>query len=160
MKYKIGDVVQVGKFAHRVQDACAFALGEGVYRVDGIWWDERQLTPEPDPWVERVLLITYPELFICEKAGECGRGGCRNHRRPHAKSAGCAVDCCGSGPCIPYVPEDEADWFVARRASDAHGHGTKGLGGALLTKKGAELWVKDEPGYRAFKWSDGLKGGE
>ncbi len=114
-------------------------------------------------YASRLSLIAYPELFICSKAGECkGKDGCfagKLHDRTRFCERG---DWCSTAHahrhCIPYVPEDEADWFVARRASDAHGHGTKGLGGALLTKKGAELWVKDEPGYRAFKWSDGLKG--
>ncbi len=81
-------------------------------------------------YASRLSLITYPELFICSKAGECKKCLCANdHKVPHAHYTACKVDCpFVQARCIPYVPEDEGPWLVLGRYR------------------------------RAFKWSTGLKG--
>jgi hypothetical protein len=122
-----------------------------------------QLTPEPDPWLDRVLLITYPELYICSKAGECATRWreCCPHRTRHVHLANCQEPECKAihATCIPYVPEDEArDWFVVAKDTGAWVDGS----GLLDTKERALelIRARQRHNLRAFKWSDGLKGGE
>ncbi len=106
-------------------------------------------------YASRLSLITYPELFICEKAGECkGKDGCfagKLHDRTRFCERG---DWCSTAHahrhCIPYVPEGEGnDWVTIY-----------GPAFTKRTKAETERIVKVDPGYRAFKWSTGLKGGE
>jgi hypothetical protein len=114
------------------------------------WWVR---PPAPHSYASRLSLITYPELFICSKAGECS-APC-SHGSRHKRTGLCdAISWCPVGrashTCIPYVPEDEArEWVVV-------------FGPAFIkrTKAEAERYAKDSPDYRAFKWNAGLKGGE
>ena len=121
------------------------------------WWVRR---PVPHSYASRLSLITYPELFICEKAGECS-GPCivgRPHERVGQR--------CHEGPCymfpgvrhcIPYVPEDEGrEWFVVAKDTGAWVDGS----GLLDTKERALelIRARQRHNLRAFKWSDGLKG--
>ncbi len=98
---------------------------------------------EDHSYASRLSLITYPELFICSKAGECKWSDqlCyRHHGAPHAERANCHVpnmDCDGA-TCIPYVPEDEArEWVVvfghAIAALNGSGTGSKPVLSAGLT---------------------------
>jgi hypothetical protein len=122
--------------------------------------------PDPDPWLERVKLITYLELYICSKAGECKKLNC-SHKVAHAHMVGCSVVGCRDvvtpqlfkpdAHCIPYVPEDEArEWFIVSGPKPVV------LYDSNLTKGKADYIVQHWKGaeYRAFRWSDGLKGGE
>jgi hypothetical protein len=120
------------------------------------WWVR---PPAPHSYASRLSLIAYPELFICSKAGECKATGCV-HRAAHSsgKYATCAemASACESR-CIPYVPEDEArEWFIVSGPKPVV------LYDSNLTKGKADYIVQHWKGaeYRAFKWSDGLKGGE
>ena len=111
---------------HRQEGPC------GVGQCGDWCWHWRTL-PSPG-LLQRLSLITYPELFICEKAGECkGKDGCfagKLHDRTRFCERG---DWCSTAHahrrCIPYVPEDEArEW---RKAKIRH------------TRIGGDTW--DEP---------------
>jgi hypothetical protein len=121
------------------------------------WWVR---PPAPHSYASRLSLITYPELFICSKAGECKtRGYCEkfhdSHRMPHKHSGSCKKPCDRDGTCIPYVPEDEADWFVVSKGEVGIGTATQRL---VREQDARQVLATDSLNRRAFKWSTGLKG--
>ena len=95
------------------------------------WWVR---PPAPHSYASRLSLITYPELFICSKAGECATRWreCCPHRTPHHHLMNCQEPECKAihATCIPYVPEDEAR-AAWRKAKIRH------------TRIGGDTW--DEP---------------
>jgi len=119
----------------------------------GCGWRKVEYAPSPG-LLQRMGMCTYPELFICEKAGECN-WKCFE-KQPHGHFPDCELRCTKGATCIPYVPEDEArEWFVVAKDTGAWVDGS----GLLDTKERALelIRARQRHNLRAFRWSDGLR---